>query len=74
MQCYFDFEEHLIGPHATLNTAWTTASFQTHYKGRKHNFHEREFVGRDGYKEPIKIRDFPPEDMELDTGTNTVIW
>lgn len=59
-------EEHLTGPHAKEIEAGIKASFQARYKGRKHNFHEREFVGRDGYKQPIKIRNFPPENMKLD--------
>ncbi|PWA52101.1 hypothetical protein CTI12_AA457740 [Artemisia annua] len=63
---YFDMEEHLTGPNATEIEAGIKASFQARYKGRKHNFHGREFVGRDGYKEPIKIRNFPPENMKLD--------
>ncbi|GJT31322.1 formin-like protein 18 [Tanacetum coccineum] len=63
---YFDLAEHLTGPRAKDIEAGIKLSFKARYKSRKHNFHQREFVGRDGYIEPIKIRDFPPEDVELD--------
>ncbi|GJR70494.1 hypothetical protein Tco_0016559 [Tanacetum coccineum] len=57
---YFDLAEHLTGSRAKDIEARIKLSFKARYKSRKHNFHQREFVGRDGYIEPIKIRDFPP--------------
>ncbi|GJU35689.1 formin-like protein 18 [Tanacetum coccineum] len=63
---YFDLAEHLTGSRAKDIEARIKLSFKARYKSRKHNFHQREFVGRDGYIEPIKIRDFPLEDVELD--------
>ncbi|GKB34145.1 formin-like protein 18 [Tanacetum coccineum] len=63
---FFDIVPWLRGPHGALIEKGTTASFKGLWKGRKSNFKKHEFVLRDGYKEPIKIRDFPPTDVKID--------
>ncbi|GKB42143.1 hypothetical protein Tco_0887085 [Tanacetum coccineum] len=63
---FFDIVPWLRGPHGALIEKGTTASFKGLWKGRKSNFKKHEFVLSDGYKEPIKIRDFPPTDVKID--------
>nr|GEV75972.1 hypothetical protein [Tanacetum cinerariifolium] len=43
-----------------------TGSFKGRWKDMKSNFKRHELVERDGYKEPVKIRDFPPTDVKID--------
>ncbi|GJZ78765.1 hypothetical protein Tco_0643602 [Tanacetum coccineum] len=54
------------GPHVVLIEKGVTSSFKGCLKDRKSNFKKHEFVLRDGYKELIKIRDFPPTDVKID--------
>ncbi|GJW33307.1 hypothetical protein Tco_0053339 [Tanacetum coccineum] len=63
---FFDIVPWLRGPHGVLIEKGTTTSFKGLWKGRKSNFKKHEFVLRGGYKEPIKIRDFPPTDVKID--------
>ncbi|GKB19582.1 hypothetical protein Tco_0853505 [Tanacetum coccineum] len=60
---FFNMVPHLTGPHGGLIEEGITASFKGRWKDRKSKFKRHEFVLRDGYKEPIKIRDFPPTDF-----------
>ncbi|GKE61453.1 hypothetical protein Tco_1511820, partial [Tanacetum coccineum] len=63
---FFDLVPWLKGPHGVLIEKGIKASFKGRWKDRKRNFKKHEFVLRDGYKEPIKIRDFPPTDVKIE--------
>ncbi|GJZ03670.1 hypothetical protein Tco_0536945 [Tanacetum coccineum] len=65
-QGFFDLVPWLKGPHGVLIEKGVKASFKGRWKDRKSNFKKHEFVLRHGYKEPIKIRDFPPTDVKIE--------
>ncbi|GKA70283.1 formin-like protein 18 [Tanacetum coccineum] len=41
------------------------AQFKSQYRNRKNKFKDDMFVSRGGYKEPVKIRNFPPPGKSL---------
>ncbi|GKD18492.1 ARID DNA-binding domain-containing protein, partial [Tanacetum coccineum] len=63
---FFDLVPWLKGLHGVLIEKGVKASFKGRWKDRKSNFKKHEFVLRDGYKEPIKIKDFPPTDVKIE--------
>nr|GEY23314.1 hypothetical protein [Tanacetum cinerariifolium] len=63
---FFNMVPYLTWPNGGLVKKGIKASFKGRWKDRKSNFKKHEFVLRDGYKEPIKIRDFPPTEVKID--------
>ncbi|GJX63451.1 alpha/beta hydrolases superfamily protein [Tanacetum coccineum] len=62
---YFDMAPYLLGPNAKQVVKGMEAQFKGQYKNRKNKFKDETFVERGGYKEPVKIRNFPSRGKSL---------
>ncbi|GKB10070.1 formin-like protein 18 [Tanacetum coccineum] len=62
---YFDMAPYLSGPNAKQVEKGMEAQFKSQYRNRKNKFKDEMFVERGGYKEPVKIRNFPPGGKSL---------
>ncbi|GKC78533.1 hypothetical protein Tco_1129307 [Tanacetum coccineum] len=62
---YFDMAPYLSGPNAKQVEKGMEAQFKGQYKNIKNKFKNEMFVRRGGYKEPVKIRNFPPGGKSL---------
>ncbi|GKG00327.1 hypothetical protein Tco_0302017, partial [Tanacetum coccineum] len=65
LQTYFDMAPYLSGPNAKQVEKGMEAQFKSQYRNKKNKFKDEMFVERGGYKEPVKIRNFPPRGKSL---------